>query len=131
MRMRACRHDNGKEKLTPCQFSQTHLTSKMLCYINSMYSTVSEMSVFKEEERLQVKKVDDRVTQPRRDHEVMRSQLCSSLLISSKLTYLTPKPIHPMLINRYVVSAGEMPTDTSDTEADKPLHAAALQVSIS
>jgi hypothetical protein len=71
MLMRACRHNNEKEKLTPCQFLQSDLTSKMFCYINSMYSTVSEMSVFKDEERLQVKKVNDRVTQPRRDREVL------------------------------------------------------------
>jgi hypothetical protein len=60
----------------------------------------------------------------------MWSQLRSSLLISSKLTFLTLGPINPILINRYVVSPGEMPTDTSDTEADKPLHGGTLHVSI-
>jgi hypothetical protein len=61
----------------------------------------------------------------------MWSQLRFFLLISSQLTFLTSKPIHPMLINRYVVSVGEIPSDTSDTADDNPLQAVTLHVSIS
>jgi hypothetical protein len=57
MLMRACRHDEDQEQLTPCHLSPTDLTPKMFQYINNMHSTVSEMSAVWEAERFHVKKL--------------------------------------------------------------------------
>jgi hypothetical protein len=57
MLMRACRHDEDQEKLTPCQFFRLDLTDNLFCYIKNMHRLVSEMSVFWREERLHVKKM--------------------------------------------------------------------------
>src|SRR5215475_2186152 len=124
MLMRACRHDEDQEK-TDTVSSPSDGPDSINIPIHQRHAChrVRNVSVLGGREAPRQEDVDH-VTRPRRAREVMWPHVSCSLLISSKRTFLTPKPIHPMLINRYVVSARKMPTGTSDTEADKPLHAA-------